>query len=459
MAYMKDSTGRRLDTFPVVGSTDPSRLAALSIIKAKLMFRETQPVVIVGCGSSTMAGSKSGTIPARWWTKFGVMLAEAFPMASGNKQATPLSLAEAVAAPPATPGIHLVNAGVAGTTSSGYLTGTTGAQVAALTPSLVVHMVGGNDFASGVSLATFKNNLVARIAQLKADTAEPCAHLLIHQFERSDSFTPVAAWAEYGRVMDEIAAEDPENVAFLDISDDFAAVGVPGADPFGIRDADLTHLNANGHALIAQVVRDGLGFLPPAVTSASGARAETFTVITSDAFTGANGTIFGRTSDALLGGTGKAWETPSATSTSFVVSNGRLANGADSFSRFYGFAIPTYDAQISAKIIAIPTNAAIHLVSRRSSLAGTNQIRATIGTDGTASITEATTGTVVLTPLVPIAAGDTVTLRSVGSTHTLYVNGELKATGASSAVPAPSHAGILRETGAGFTLDDVKIAV
>lgn len=99
---------------------------------------------------------------------------------------------------------------------------------------------------------------------------------------------------------------------------------MPGGDPFGIRDADLAHLNANGHALLAQVVRDGLGFLPPAVAAtAPGPAEETLTTNTSDSFSGADGTIFGRTSDALLGGTGKAWETPSTTSTSVVIGAGK----------------------------------------------------------------------------------------------------------------------------------------
>lgn len=100
---------------------------------------------------------------------------------------------------------------------------------------------------------------------------------------------------------------------FLDISAEVAAVGVPGNDPFAIRDADLAHLNANGHALIAQVVRDKLGLLPPAVATTTSAPAvETLTTITSNSFSASDGTMFGRTSDALLGGTGKAFETPAA---------------------------------------------------------------------------------------------------------------------------------------------------
>lgn len=64
--------------------------------------------------------------------------------------------------------------------------------------------------------------------------------------------------------MIEITDEDPKNVAFLDINDEFAAIGIPGSDQFGIRDADLAHPLADGHALFAQFVKDWLGFLLPA---------------------------------------------------------------------------------------------------------------------------------------------------------------------------------------------------
>jgi hypothetical protein len=142
-----------------------------------------------------------------------------------------------------------------------------------------------------------------------------------------------------------------------------------------------------------------------------------------------------------------------------VIGAGKLKNGAENFSRFYGFALPTPDVQIIAKIAAIPTFASIHLVSRRATLAGANSIRATLGIDGTVSIAEATASTVALTALIPLAVGDIVALRSVGTKHTLYVNGVLKATATTAAVPTATHAGLLRDSSAVFSLDDLKVAV
>lgn len=57
--------------------------------------------------------------------QIGVMIAEAFPMASGLAQATPLTLAEARATPPSTPGIHLVKMGIFGASAGTYITDTT----------------------------------------------------------------------------------------------------------------------------------------------------------------------------------------------------------------------------------------------------------------------------------------------------------------------------------------------
>lgn len=98
-------------------------------------------------------------------------------------------------------------------------------------------------------------------------------------------------------------------------------------------------------------------------------------------------------------------------------------------------------------------------MSGRATLAGTNSIRATLGINGTVSITEATTSTVALKALIPVAVEDIVALRSVGTKHTLYVNGVLKATATTAALPIAAHAGLLRDSSAVFSLDALKVAV
>lgn len=75
------------------------------------------------------------------------------------------------------------------------------------------------------------------------------------------------------------------------------------------------------------------------------------------------------------------------------------------------------------------------------------------------SIKEATTSTVVLTGLIQVAVGDIVALRSVGTKHTLYINVIMKATATTAAVLSATHAGLLCDSSAVFSLDDLKVAV
>jgi hypothetical protein len=76
---------------------------------------------------------------------------------------------------------------------------------------------------------------------------------------------PGWGWWEYGPAL----AEDPaewSDVAVLDYSGAFPAVGVPSTDPLGMIDPDNLHATNAGHALIGMIMADALAAGVPSFT-------------------------------------------------------------------------------------------------------------------------------------------------------------------------------------------------
>lgn len=230
---------------------------ALGVLRAGLAKVDTDPCVIVATGSSTTGGHN--TAPAKRWLNLLSATATAQPVRT---------LAEAVAAPkPLAAGIHVVNAGINGADTGNYLTTATIAQIAALNPRMVTHMIGSNDWKNGSSPAAAKANIQAKINALKAAMNGPCVHLLIHPYERYDYVNVPATWSDYRNMLREIAAADPTRVAFLDISAPFYNVGIPSTDPLGLMQGDRIHMNDAGHRLMAGLMIRALALPPLAVSS------------------------------------------------------------------------------------------------------------------------------------------------------------------------------------------------
>jgi hypothetical protein len=126
---------------------------------------------------------------------------------------------------------------------------------------MVMHMVGANDFANGIPAATYKATVAARVAYLRLGSriAGPRVHVLMQPYERYDTFTPVAPWADYGKALAGIVAADPDHIAYLDISGHYYLSGVPSSDPLGLLDTDNTHQTDARSALMADLLRQALG--------------------------------------------------------------------------------------------------------------------------------------------------------------------------------------------------------
>lgn len=237
----------------------------LEVFRASLMKRDLQPVVMVTLGSSTTSGSDATTPEKRYVNRLVRIIQAEYMLESGTHP----DLIALGGTATAVRGLLGVNGGIAGTTSADYLSAPTITQIGALNPSLVTHMVAGNDYYTSVPVATFKANVLAQLAALRAVITVPCVHLLIQTYQRFDvAQGSRPAWAAYGDALREIAAAAAD-VTFADLSAAYLRVGIPSADPLDLVGTDSVHQNDLGHAFMAETLRRAMGFskaTPPVAT-------------------------------------------------------------------------------------------------------------------------------------------------------------------------------------------------
>lgn len=255
--------------------TTSSLVQALGILRAGLAARSAAPCRIVFTGSSTTSGSGATTKARRYVDRLVAAIQAAYPAPGGTESAVVDSNTASFGTLSTAGGVHGYNAGEAGTSSGNYLSSAEMSSIGTLSPRMVLHMVGSNDLQAGTNPATTKANIMAKIAALKSAISSPCVHVLVHSYQRMDVTSPTYPWSAYRDAMIEIAAADPANVAFIDASEPFRLSGVPGSDSMGLI-ADTVHPSDAGHALIADLLREGLGIVQlGAITAAPPAPGDT----------------------------------------------------------------------------------------------------------------------------------------------------------------------------------------
>lgn len=233
-------------------TVDNSKNPALGLFMASLGLCHSRALRIVTLGSSTTAGYLQD--PADWWvTSFLQSLQSNYAVGPGAE--TIVGTLDTT--PSNVPGIHLHNGGISNTTSANYLTSAMVSKIGVIQPTLITHMIGSNDAKNGMSPTTYRANLINWLDQL--DTAIPTAHthVLIHGHERSDA-NITAVWDMYREVLRGLSQER-SNVVFVDVSEDFRSLGIPGADPLGLRHPDKIHLTPLGSDHLCAAINKGLG--------------------------------------------------------------------------------------------------------------------------------------------------------------------------------------------------------
>ncbi|RZT87427.1 lysophospholipase L1-like esterase [Pseudonocardia sediminis] len=231
---------------------------ALGKLRAGLAARRVTPCRVVFVGSSTTEGYLITNPGARYVNQLAARLQAGYQSGILAEPAV-LTVNEAYAAPSPAPGVHGYNAGASGTDSSTYLGQTARERIGSLNPRAVIHMIGSNDYANGMALGTYKANVAAQITSLKGLITGPCVHVLVHSYNRGDVASPANPWDLYGQALYELAAADPDNVAFIDLSRTMRAAGTPAADPLDLFASDLVHMEEAGHAFMADTMMTALG--------------------------------------------------------------------------------------------------------------------------------------------------------------------------------------------------------
>lgn len=280
-------------------ATYKPRLSAIQRIQAGAAVRVLYPYRVVFLGSSTTVHGGASGPEYGYVTQVIRAFQSEYP--SGVNSVIPEAPAQLLSATPDyTPGVKPFNGGIAGTTAANYVPQSSLDGIAVLNPSLFIHAVGSNDWATGVPIATYEANVRATIAAIDSRVTRPAVHVLVHAFPRRDTATPVATWAEYGAALKRIADDSPTGRIYIDASGPFTATGLPATDPYALIGPDDIHGTDRAHALLAAQVIDTL--IPPGIR-ASPLGAE---ILAIDRFGRADGAL----GNAEIGG---AWSFPSGT--------------------------------------------------------------------------------------------------------------------------------------------------
>ena len=231
---------------------------ALAIFRARLMKRDTEPIPIICSGDSETRGEGATSDETRYVNRLITYLQGKYPSASGTESTVQNRTGGAPFSPFTGPGIHGYSTGRGGTQADTYLLDSDTVNIAAIDPAMIIHQVALNDYARRRPIAQYRADLIHRLDHIDAALTRPCVHVLSLTYPRQDVTNPDPEWHEYGDALRSIAAERPETVAFLDMSPAFAAMGIPGSDPFGLLVADQIHTNDDGYEMMADCVAIGI---------------------------------------------------------------------------------------------------------------------------------------------------------------------------------------------------------
>ncbi len=154
-----------------------------------------------------------------------------------------------------TTGLRVYNSGRGSTVATFWATSAQSLfqRLAQLRPGLVGIMLQSNDYATGVDPATYQAALVSLIGRIK-DTVTPTPSiLLIGTYLRLDVATPAYPYSQYEAAMVAIAAADPSNVEYINISSPYPTTQALN-NATGIIDTDNVHQTDSGHSMMADLL-------------------------------------------------------------------------------------------------------------------------------------------------------------------------------------------------------------
>ena len=244
-----DATTAQRGMMPAASVRDLARLTveplSRRVLRAALRAQRTTGVGVVFAGSSTIQGDKATSTDRRPAQRISSYLTSR-PAQTAVSGSTPAN------------GVQVWAWGIGGTTSANYLTSNHYTAVGSIKPVLMVHVVGSNDWSGSRTPAQYDASMRAHLDALKAASPNT-VHLLIGQHQRNSPATGSHPWADYTDALRTLAEEDPEHIEFLDLWDRYAAIGIPGSDPWGWLHSDGIHLTDESYKVFADWIAQHLG--------------------------------------------------------------------------------------------------------------------------------------------------------------------------------------------------------
>ena len=248
-----DATQRGLMTPQAVKTLSAIVAPPLSrrIVQGALSNQRSAGVGIIFAGSSTIEGDKATSTDRRPVQRVSAYLTtrRASTLVSGTS-VTPAD------------GVQVWAWGIGGSTSANYLTSSHYTAVGSIKPVLMVHVIGSNDWSGSRTPAQYEASMRAHLSSLKSASPNT-VHLLVGQHQRNSPASGSHPWEDYTAVLRALAEEDPERVEFLDLWPRYAAIGIPGADPWGWLHSDGIHLTDASYKVLADWLAEHLGIPTP----------------------------------------------------------------------------------------------------------------------------------------------------------------------------------------------------
>ena len=248
-ATVPDATAEQRGMMTAQAVRDLSSLSTAPLsrraLQSALRGQRTTGVNVVFAGSSTIQGHQATSTDRRPAQRI-----------SGYLTSRPALTAVSGSAP--TDGVQVWAWGIGGSTSANYLTSSHYTAVESINPTLMVHVIGSNDWAGSRTPAQYDASMRAHLAALKSASPKT-VHLLIGQHQRNSPATGSHPWEDYTAALRALAEEDPARVEFLDLWPRYASIGIPGSDPWGWLHSDGIHLTDESYRVFADWIAQHLG--------------------------------------------------------------------------------------------------------------------------------------------------------------------------------------------------------
>ena len=148
-------------------------------------------------------------------------------------------------------GVQWYQGAIGGATAATYCPSGHLSRISALQPKVVIHMVGSNDAATGVTPTDYRDAVHARVVAIEA-AVPGVVQVLVHAHERIDT-TLAAPWEQYRDALAWVVQQAPARRRLVDLMRYVGVRGTAQGNRWGLVGPDGIHLVDKAHKLYADI--------------------------------------------------------------------------------------------------------------------------------------------------------------------------------------------------------------